>query len=171
MNQLFAGVPALVVAATVAVLFAAGAVAAAMSLRQRKRGFDPHWAFALFPLLQVALLFIDYWIVVRYCGADQVLLAACIVLAVLCLAVSGLALIAVVQVRSRQRDDARAEALRDQLDAYLAEYEETVANMESIARLRHDLRNQVQVVRVLAERGEFDLAQRHIAAMRKELYK
>ena len=39
------------------------------------------------------------------------------------------------------------------------------------ARLRHDLRNQVQVVNALAERGEFELAEQHIDAMLKELDK
>ena len=37
------------------------------------------------------------------------------------------------------------------------------------ARLRHDLRNQVQVVNALAERGELELAEQHIDAMLKEL--
>ena len=35
--------------------------------------------------------------------------------------------------------------------------------------MRHDLRNQVQIVNALAQRGDFDLAQHHIAAMLKEL--
>ena len=43
--------------------------------------------------------------------------------------------------------------------------------MERTARLRHDLRNQVQIVNALAARGEFELAQHHIAAMLKELEK
>ena len=37
------------------------------------------------------------------------------------------------------------------------------------ARLRHDLRNQVQVANALAERGELELAEQHIDAMLKEL--
>ena len=92
-------------------------------------------------------------------------------LAVLCLAVDGLVLVAIISVRARTRHADRARALRSQLDAYLVEYQETVERMERTARLRHDLRNQVQIVNALAARGEFELAQHHIAAMLKELEK
>ena len=78
-----------------------------------------------------------------------------------------LVLVAIISTRHADR----ARALRSQLDAYLAEYQETVEKMERTARLRHDLRNQVQIVNALAARGEFELAQHHIAAMLKELEK
>ena len=113
------------------------------------------------------LLFLCCWVVVRYCGADWNLSWACVALAVLCLAVDGLVLVAIISARHADR----ARALRSQLDAYLAEYQETVEKMERTARLRHDLRNQVQIVNALAARGEFELAQHHIAAMLKELEK
>ena len=131
-----------------------------------RRAVSQYWASGLFPLLQVVLLFCVV-AVVRFCGADWNLSWACVALAVLCLAVDGLVLVAIISTRHADR----ARALRSQLDAYLAEYQETVEKMERTARLRHDLRNQVQIVNALAARGEFELAQHHIAAMLKELEK
>lgn len=166
-----AGTSAFAVVSGFAALAAALALAAVVVVRQRRHTVSKYWAFGLFPLLQVVLLFLCYWVVVRYCGADWNLSWACVALAVLCLAVDGLVLSAIVNVRARTRDADRARALRSQLDAYLAEYQETVEKMERTARLRHDLRNQVQIVNALAARGEFELAQRHIASMLKELEK
>ena len=68
-----------------------------------------------------------------------------------------------------RRDDARAADLGGELDRYLADYQDTVDMAQRSARLRHDLRNQVQVVNALAERGELQLAEQHIDAMLKEL--
>lgn len=166
-----AGVSAFAIVSGFIALAVALALAAVVAVRRRRRAVSQYWAFGLFPLLQVVLLFLCCWVVVRYCGADWNLSWACVALAVLCLAVDGLVLVAIISVRARTRHADRARALRSQLDAYLVEYQETVERMERTARLRHDLRNQVQIVNALAARGEFELAQHHIAAMLKELEK
>ena len=158
-----AGASAFAIVSGFIALAAALALAAVVAVRQRRRAVSQYWAFGLFPLLQVVLLFLCCWVVVRYCGADWNLSWACVALAVLCLAVDGLVLVAIISARHADR----ARALRSQL----AEYQETVEKMERTARLRHDLRNQVQIVNALAARGEFELAQHHVAAMLKELEK
>lgn len=162
-----AGASAFAIVSGFIVLAAALALAVVVAVRQRRRTVSQYWAFGLFPLLRVVLLFLCCWVVVRYCGADWNLSWACVALAVLCLAVDGLVLVAIISTRHADR----ARALRSQLDVYLVEYQETVEKMERTARLRHDLRNQVQIVNALAARGEFELAQHHIAAMLKELEK
>ena len=87
----------------------------------------------------------------------------------LCFSVDAVLLLAVGRFRGKVRDDARAADLNGELDRYLADYQATVDMAQRSARLRHDLRNQVQVVNALAERGELELAERHIDAMLKEL--
>lgn len=156
------------IAVAVTVLAACSVVAYAVRA-QRLRCSCRFWVLALFSLMQVAFLLLGYWTVVRYCAADSRLLRIYIVLAVLCLGVDAVVLLSINRLRQRARNEARARLLRERLDAYLKDYQLTVAKMEASARMRHDLRNQVQIVNTLAERGEFDLAQRHIAALLQEL--
>lgn len=61
------------------------------------------------------------------------------------------------------------EQLEKQLAEYLASYERTMQQVESTARLRHDLRNQVQIVSELANRGEFDRAKVYLRSMIDEV--
>ena len=87
----------------------------------------------------------------------------------LCFGVDTVLLLAVGRFRGKVRDDARAADLSGELDRYLVDYQATVDMAQRLARLRHDLRNQVQVANALAERGELELAEQHIDAMLKEL--
>lgn len=87
----------------------------------------------------------------------------------LCFSVDTVLLLAVGRFRGKVRDDARAADLSGELDRYLVDYQATVDMAQRSARLRHDLRNQVQVANALAERGELELAEQHIDAMLKEL--
>ena len=169
MTDLLFEVPLGVCIVVAAVALAACALVICVARARRYRRARRLWTLALFPLLQVAFLLLGYWTVVRYCGADIALLRVCAVLAVLCLGVDAVVLLSISRLRRRARDEARARLLREQLDAYLKDYQLTVEKMEASARMRHDLRNQVQIVNALAERGEFDLAQHHIAAMLREL--
>lgn len=154
----------------IAIVIVVAIAVVALVLRNRHAHTTPaYWAFALFPLMQAVLLLLGYWTVTRYCAGNPHLLYVCIMLALLCVAADAVVMLSVVRVRKRARDEARARRLRTQLDEYLEEYQVTVENIESTARMRHDLRNQVQIVNALAQRGEFDLAQHHIAAMLKEL--
>ena len=58
----------------------------------------------------------------------------------------------------------QAELLEEQLRQQLAYYNGVVAHIEDIARLRHELRNQLQTVYALMERGEYDHAQELLTA-------
>ena len=90
-------------------------------------------------------------------------------LMLLCFGVDAVLLLAVGRFRGKVRDDARAADLSGELDRYLVDYQVSVDMAQRSARLRHDLRNQVQVANALAERGELELAEQHIDAMLKEL--
>lgn len=58
----------------------------------------------------------------------------------------------------------QAELLEVQLRQQLAYYNGVVAHIEETARLRHELRNQLQTVYALMERGEYDHAQELLTA-------
>ena len=62
----------------------------------------------------------------------------------------------------KTREGQRASLLQGQLDEYLAEYKTLVGEVERASKLRHDLRNQVQLVKALAERGDYDAARDHV---------
>ena len=117
-------------------------------------------SFALFSVVQALLLALCFGLAVGPCDGDSLLLHLFGLL---------MLLLAVGRFRGKVCDDARAADLSGELDRYLADYQATVDMAQRSARLRHDLRNQVQVVNALAERGEFELAEQHIDAMLKEL--
>lgn len=58
----------------------------------------------------------------------------------------------------------QTELLEEQLRQQLAYYNGVVAHIEDTARLRHKLRNQLQTVYALMERGEYDHAQELLTA-------
>ena len=126
-------------------------------------------SFAVFSVVQAMLLALCFSVVVGPCDTDPALLRLFGLLMLLCFGVDALLLLAVGRFRGKVRDDARAADLSGQLDRYLSDYQVTVSMAQRSARLRHDLRNQVQVINALAERGEFELAEQHIDAMLKEL--
>lgn len=126
-------------------------------------------SFAAFSVVQAMLLSLCFSVAVGPCDGDSLLLRLFGLLMLLCFGVDAVLLLAVGRFRGKVRDDARAADLNGELDRYLADYQATVDMAQRSARLRHDLRNQVQVVNALAERGELELAERHIDAMLKEL--
>ena len=126
-------------------------------------------SFAVFSVVQAMLLALCFSVAVGPCDGDPALLRLFGLLMLLCFGVDTVLLLAVGRFRGKVRDDARAADLSCRLDRYLSDYEVTVDMAQRSARLRHDLRNQVQVVTTLAERGEFELAEQHIDAMLKEL--
>ena len=126
-------------------------------------------SFAVFSVVQAMLLALCFSVAVGPCDGDSLLLRLFGLLMLLCFGVDTVLLLAVGRFRGKVRDDARAADLSGELDRYLVDYQVTVDMAQRSARLRHDLRNQVQVANALAERGEFELAEQHIDAMLKEL--
>ena len=52
-----------------------------------------------------------------------------------------------------------------QLAWRLAQYEDVACDISLTAHMRHDLKNQLEVVSILVERGECDLAREHLQSM------
>ena len=57
----------------------------------------------------------------------------------------------------------------EELDRYLVRYERFVEDVEQVAKLRHDMKNQVQVVLALSECKRFDEARGHLELVRDVL--
>ena len=62
----------------------------------------------------------------------------------------------------KTQESQRAALLQGQLDEYLAEYAPLIDEVEQTSKLRHDLRNQVQLVKALGERGSYEAARDHV---------
>ena len=80
------------------------------------------------------------------------------VMSALCLAINLLLFFSMQRYQAKRLEDQRREALERQLDEYLSESGRVVREIASVSQLRHDLRNQVQVISALVERGDVDHA-------------
>ncbi len=124
--------------------------------------------FMWFPIMQFMLLSIAFFVITYQCGLDVLMNAVLAVIAGLCVLADVLLLRSFSRANRAVKEAARAEAMQAQLDEYLHFYEQTMEQVTSAARMRHDLRNQVQVATALAERGEFDHAHRYVQGMLAE---
>lgn len=123
--------------------------------RALPQGRQPQpFSVLLFPISQVALL-VATMLAVRVLAfqSDRILmLGAVLTLAVLC------AYLVFFVVRWRQCEhelaQARASAAREQGDMVLEQARELEEQAGRVVRLRHDFRNQVQVIEILYSRGE-----------------
>ena len=125
--------------------------------------------FAWFPFLQMFLLTTAYFVISYQCDCNMVLLACVALAAIACVFVDIVLVRMFLRASQSRKEKMLADQLEKQLTEYLASYEQTMQQVESTARLRHDLRNQVQVVTELANRGEFDRAAVYLQSMIDEV--
>lgn len=119
--------------------------------------------YAIVPFLQIPFLFVAL-AMQRYVlpesaglyGGNLLLFAAFL-----------LADVALFWSLGRSRDQAlanqRADVLAEELERSLATYGKVVDSLQNTSRLRHDFRNQAQVVLALAEEGRYQEAREHVA--------
>lgn len=141
------------------------------ALRRKGRALDgvPLRLFAGLPATQFALMIAAVFLGF-YCFNDSFwYYAACSALMVLFLAVDVLFLRALRAHAAAQAEKARLAAVEERLRSYYAHCARTVESAERVAKFRHDARNQLQVVRSLAERGEAGAARDHALALRDAL--
>lgn len=84
---------------------------------------------------------------------------------IVCFVVDSLLFRTIERESKKQLDEQQAALLQEQLDWYLAEYDDILQEVQHVVRMRHDLRNQIHVAVVLADRGDSTSARRHIEAM------
>lgn len=98
-------------------------------------------------------------------GLTLFLLSGGSVLSVLCICIDAVLFAVIDRYDRRMAEERYLRALERQLEWRMRRYDDMAAEMESIARVRHDLRNQLQVVTILARKGERAAAREHLRSM------
>ena len=118
--------------------------------------------FIWFPLLQVPFLLIAL-IGIGTAAVWSPLLVVGVMLMGVFFLVSDLALFRAIDDFVLERFEAlRIETLEHQLNEELKLFDDLSIVLENSAQLRHDLRNHLQIIEMLASRGEFDTAREHV---------
>lgn len=125
--------------------------------------------FIWFPLLQVPFLLIAL-IGIGTAAVWSPLLVVSVLLMGVFFLVSDLALFRAIDDFVLERFEAlRIEVLEHQLDEELKLFDDLSVVLGSSAQLRHDLRNHLQIIEMLASRGEFDTAREHVRNLLGEI--
>lgn len=117
---------------------------------------SPVWMrrLALFPLMQVPLIFIVLGICFSVTRGETAFVAASTAILLLCAAIDALLFLQMRRSAERQRAEIKAALLEERLAGYLCELTAVQELLGDTARLRHDLRNHQAVVATLCERGD-----------------
>lgn len=125
--------------------------------------------FIWFPLLQVPFLLIAL-IGIGTAAVWSPLLVVSVLLMGVFFLVSDLALFRAIDDFVLERFEAlRIEVLEHQLNEELKLFDDLSVVLGSSAQLRHDLRNHLQIIEMLASRGEFDTAREHVRNLLGEI--
>lgn len=125
---------------------------------------EPHLRlFVLVPLSQhFPLIFAAVFSLLTHAPLRDYLLLG--TMALCCVVADFLLLRGLRSYTAQQLARQQAELLEKQLQQQLDYYNSVVAHIEETARLRHDLRNQLQTVYTLMDRGEHDRAREVLTA-------
>ena len=125
---------------------------------------EPHLRlFVLVPLSQhFPLIFAAVFSLLTHAPLRDYLLLG--TMALCCVVADFLLLRGLRSYTAQQLARQQAELLEKQLQQQLDYYNSVVAHIEETARLRHDLRNQLQTVYTLMDRGEYDRAREVLTA-------
>lgn len=125
--------------------------------------------FIWFPLLQVPFLLIAL-IGIGTAAVWSPLLVVSVLLMGVFFLVSDLAPFRAIDDFVLERFEAlRIEALEHQLNDELQLFDDLSTLLGNSAQLRHDLRNHLQIIEMLASRGEFDAAREHVRDLLGEI--
>lgn len=127
--------------------------------------------FALFIAVQTILVMASSFVISKLNNDSLVLF--CTLAALSLLAECSVLAVHVAWRRAREERIARlkSEMLDAQLREYLAQCDQDMRELADAARLRHDLRNHIQVAGMLIERNELEHAARYIDEMATSLAK
>lgn len=137
--------------------------------RVERRGAEWLQRFALFPLIQVALIYSMVWIAFDVMRGDGVYMMATAALFVLCMAADVLLFLQMDQSFKQRRAELEASVLEAQVGEYLEELAAMQRLLDDTARLRHDVRNHQAVVSVLCANGEYREAEQYLEGARELL--
>lgn len=123
----------------------------------------------VFPISQTALLLMGMLVVRGLAAQDERVLAygALLVLAVLCSYL--LFYLAAQRMRAQELAEVRISATEERSALVYGQARGLIEESQRIAKLRHDFRNQVQVIELLCEQGEKQRAWAMIAELRQKV--
>lgn len=136
------------------------------SERVGRRGAAWLQRFALFPLIQVALIYSMVWIAFDVMRGDGAYMMATAALFVLCMAADVLLFLQMDRSFKQRRAELAASVLEAQVGEYLEELAAMQRLLDDTARLRHDVRNHQAVVSALCANGEYREAEQYLEGAR-----
>ena len=131
--------------------------------RTRSRGYGGDTYLAMLPVSHALFIMMVVWCGVNLLDDPRGLWLGMCVLATACLVIDVLMVVTMDRYRMGQLERQRAEALEGRLNACLSGYAGLAAQVEEASRLRHDLRNHLQVAGALVERGDLERAGAYVA--------
>lgn len=134
--------------------------------RVGRRGAAWLQRFALFPLIQVALIYSMVWIAFDVMRGDGAYMMATAALFVLCMAADVLLFLQMDRSFKQRRAELAASVLEAQVGEYLEELAAMQRLLDDTARLRHDVRNHQAVVSALCASGEYREAEQYLEGAR-----
>lgn len=123
----------------------------------------------VFPISQSALLLMAMLIVRNLAAQDEQVLAYGAFLVIAVLGSYLLFYFAVRKMRDQELAEIRINAARERSELVYAQTKESVRESQRIAKIRHDFRNQVQVIELLCKQGETSRARELIAELRQRV--
>ena len=123
------------------------------------------------PLLQVVLLMGALYLQLNVTGIHAAFSAGIAAAALLFFAADVLLVVTIERIGQASAERERARAMERQLDGYLEQYAALARRNAAIARLRHDARNNVQVISALLDRGAYGEASAYAGECERTLAK
>lgn len=125
--------------------------------------------FIWFALVQMLLMFAFQSVLVDSMVQSWDVVGFGSLAAAVCVVVDAGMFILFAWFSEKEKNEKRAALMKEQLEAYLRDYEVIAQALEETAKMRHDLRNQIQVVYALINRGDYDAASYHLGEMQAML--
>lgn len=130
---------------------------------------QPGGMFVWFMLLQGALVFLVLMVGLHYLPDKPDFQAGELAVSAACVTSDLLLLLAMTAYERREVASLREEAARVRLECQLDRYRAMEADIEASAHLRHDFRNQLQVIATLADDGDYASAIRLVDELRRRI--
>lgn len=143
-------------------------LAAAVRRFRGGEAFAHGWISFAFLLTQVVLMVEAMAVAAFFDISVEMATILCLLFAG-CLVADGLLLRGMVRYERLLLDHERGDMLERQLQTSLASYSQVVNEIERMGRIRHDLRNHMQMVEGLAASGQVERAREQVAALRRSL--
>lgn len=128
---------------------------------------DDRFSYTLvgFAALQCVLVSLVMWSKLAFFPEASQLDALAAVFCALSFAVDIVLIVSFDRLSQRSAEEAKADAAQRKFDECLVAYSQATESAGRAARMRHDLRNQLQTVQVLLQRGQREEAQEHLGHM------